>query len=49
MKTKVQKQEELKMLEEKLPKSTITIFTTFARAGEKGLGVSQIQELNALF
>lgn len=45
MKTKVQKVEELKKLEEKLPKSTITIFTTFARAGEKGLSVAQVQEL----
>ncbi len=45
MKTRVQKKEELKKLEEKLPKSSITIFTTFAREGEKGLSVGQIQEL----
>jgi large subunit ribosomal protein L10 len=45
MKTRSQKQEELKMLKETLPKSKITIFTTFARDGEKGLGVKQSQEL----
>lgn len=45
MKSKVQKKEELKALEAKLPKSTVTIFTTFAREGEKGLSVSQVQEL----
>lgn len=45
MKTKSQKQAELKSLLEKLPKSTITIFTTFAREGEKGLSVAQMQEL----
>lgn len=33
------------MLEEKVPKSKITIFTTFSRAGEKGLSVAQMQEL----
>lgn len=33
------------MLKDKLPKSTITIFTTFSRAGEKGLSVAQMQEL----
>jgi large subunit ribosomal protein L10 len=45
MKTKLQKKDELKSLLEKLPKATITIFTTFARAGEKGLSVAQMQEL----
>jgi large subunit ribosomal protein L10 len=45
VKTKVQKKSELKALEEKLPKAKITIFTTFAREGEKGLSVSQLQEL----
>jgi large subunit ribosomal protein L10 len=45
MKTKVHKQSELKTLKDKLPKSTITIFTTFSRAGEKGLSVAQMQEL----
>ena len=45
MKTKVQKKEELGKLKEALPQSTITIFTTFAREGEKGLSVAQMQEL----
>lgn len=45
MKSKLQKIDELKKLEEALPKAGITIFTTFAREGEKGLSVSQIQEL----
>ncbi|MBX4211606.1 MAG: 50S ribosomal protein L10 [Candidatus Yanofskybacteria bacterium] len=44
MKTKLQKQEELRTLESKLPKSEITVFTTFAREGEKGLNVAQMQE-----
>ena len=35
MKAKSQKKEELKKLKAKLPKSKITIFTTFSRAGEK--------------
>ncbi len=45
MKTKSQKQAELKSLLEKLPTATISIFTTFAREGEKGLSVAQMQEL----
>lgn len=45
MKNKVQKKEELKMLEEKFPKTKMSIFTTFARGGEKGLSVAQSQEL----
>lgn len=45
MKSKSQKKEELKKLKEKLPKSKITIFTTFSRAGEKGLSVAQMSEL----
>jgi large subunit ribosomal protein L10 len=45
MKTKVQKKEELGKLKTKLPQSTITIFTTFAREGQKGLSVAQMQEL----
>lgn len=45
MKPKSQKKVELKKLKEKLPKSKITIFTTFSRAGEKGLSVSQMSEL----
>ncbi len=45
MKTKAQKKEELKKLEEKLPASAIAVFTTFAKVGEKGLSVAQMQEL----
>ena len=45
MKTKIQKKSELKKLEAELPKAKIAIFTTFAREGEKGLSVGQIQEL----
>ena len=45
MKPKSQKKEELKKLKEKLPKSKITVFTTFSRAGEKGLSVAQMSEL----
>ena len=45
MKLKSQKKEELKKLKAKLPKSKITVFTTFSRAGEKGLSVAQMSEL----
>lgn len=45
MKSKTQKSQDLKKLKEKLPKSTITVFTTFSRAGEKGLSVAQMREL----
>lgn len=45
MKTKSLKREELKKLKAKLPKSKITVFTTFSRAGEKGLSVAQMSEL----
>lgn len=45
MKSKSIKKEELKKLKSKLPKSKITIFTTFSRAGEKGLSVAQMSEL----
>ncbi len=45
MKTKIKKSEELKKLKSKLPKSKITVFTTFSRAGEKGLSVAQMSEL----
>ena len=45
MKSKIQKSEELKKLKAKLPKSKITVFTTFSRAGEKGLSVAQMSEL----
>ena len=45
MKSKIQKKEELKKLKERLPKSKITVFTTFSRAGEKGLSVAKMSEL----
>lgn len=45
MKTFKQKSEELTNLEDKLAKSKITVFTSFAREGEKGLQVSQMREL----
>src|SRR3989344_2732622 len=45
MKPKSQKKEELKKLKVKFPESKITIFTTFSRAGEKGLSVAQMSEL----
>ena len=48
MKTKVQKKEELKSLQSKLPESQITVFTSFARSGEKGLSVAQMTQLKRL-
>ena len=45
MKSKNQKKEELKTLKQKFPKSEITVFTTFSRAGEKGLSVAQMTQL----
>jgi len=48
MKSKSQKSEELKALKEKLPKSKITVFTSFSKTGEKGLSVAQMTELKRL-
>ncbi len=48
MKSKTQKSEELKNLKAKLPKSKITVFTSFSKAGEKGLSVAQMTELKRL-
>ena len=48
MKTKVQKKSELKSLQSKLPESQITVFTSFARTGEKGLSVAQMTQLKRL-
>src|SRR3989338_5001220 len=48
MKNKQQKKEELKSLQSKLPKSQITVFTSFARTGEKGLSVAQMTQLKRL-
>ncbi len=45
MKTFKQKKEELKALEDRLQKAKITIFTSFARAGEKGMSVGSMREL----
>lgn len=45
MKSREQKGQDLKKLKEKLPGAHMTVFTTFAREGEKGLSVAQLQEL----
>jgi large subunit ribosomal protein L10 len=45
MKTKAQKKESIDALAQQLPDSTMTIFTTFARAGESGLSVGQMENL----
>ncbi len=45
MKSKEQKKKELANLKDKLSKSKITIFTSFAREGEKGLNVSGMRAL----
>ena len=45
MKSKNQKIQELQDLATKLPKATIAVITSFARMGEKGLSVAQMQEL----
>lgn len=45
MKTKQQKKEAIDSLATTLPGATITIFTTFARAGEPGLSVGQMQTM----
>jgi len=48
MKSKTQKKAELKSLQSKLPESQITVFTSFARTGEKGLSVAQMMQLKRL-
>ncbi len=48
MKSRIQKKEELKSLQSKLPESQITVFTSFARTGEKGLSVAQMTQLKRL-
>lgn len=45
MKSKLQKNESLRKLKDKISKAKITVFTSFARAGEKGLSVAEIREL----
>ena len=48
MKSKQRKQEELSKLKDQLPKSKITIFTSFSKPGEKGLSVAQSTQLKRL-
>lgn len=48
MKQKLQKKEEVAKLKEKFPKSKISVFSSFSRAGEKGLSVAQMSELKKL-
>ena len=56
MKSKTQKIQELRLLKDKLPKSKITVFTSFSpstrsgqvRTGEKGLSVAQMTALKRL-
>jgi len=45
MKTKAQKKTAVDALAGELPGASITVFTTFARKGEKGLSVGQLQTL----
>ena len=45
MKSKIQKSQDLKKLKKELEKANISVFTTFSRAGEKGLSVAQMREL----
>lgn len=45
MKTKEQKKEIVKDLSKKLPEAEIVIFTSYSRAGEKGLSVAKMREL----
>ncbi|MEK7615983.1 MAG: 50S ribosomal protein L10 [Patescibacteria group bacterium] len=45
MKTKAQKQDSLKEIKEKVARAKVTIFTSFAQAGSKGLNVSGMKEL----
>ena len=48
MKSKQRKSEELNSLKTKFPKSKITVFTSFSKAGEKGLSVAQMTQLKRL-
>ncbi|MEX2090753.1 MAG: 50S ribosomal protein L10 [Candidatus Paceibacterota bacterium] len=45
MKSKSQKSQDLKKLKTELKEKALSIFTTFSRAGEKGLTVAQMREL----
>lgn len=48
MKSKTNKAKELALLKDKLPNSKVAIFTSFSKAGEKGLSVSQMTALKKL-
>lgn len=48
MKNRTQKNKEVAELKKKLPQSAITVFSSFSRAGEKGLSVAQMSELKKL-
>ncbi len=45
MKTKEQKKETVKDLSKKLPEAEMVVFTSYSRAGEKGLSVAKMREL----
>lgn len=45
MKTKTQKKDSFKQIKEKLAKARITVVTSFAQAGSKGLNVTGMREL----
>lgn len=45
MKSKQQKKENLSKLKDKLARAKIVVFSSFAREGERGLNVSDMQEL----
>ncbi|MEK7603786.1 MAG: 50S ribosomal protein L10 [Patescibacteria group bacterium] len=48
MKSKTNKAKELALLKDKLPNSKVVVFTSFSKAGEKGLSVSQMTALKKL-
>lgn len=48
MKSKDRKSQELQELKAKTPDSKMTVFTSFSRAGEKGLSVFQMTELRRM-
>lgn len=45
MKSKAQKKETVKGLSDKMPEAEMVVFTSYSRAGEKGLSVAKMQEL----
>lgn len=48
MKSRTQKNKEVAELKKKLPQSSITVFSSFYKAGEKGLSVAQMTELKKI-